>query len=111
MTPRDQAITNHLAERVCGFPRDEFWRAHGFCMVDGRVFDPITDPRDCAIVMEAWRAQKGRLLIKLGLKENFVSARQDDRVSIVKVLDLCESWTEAVCESIGKASGFEWEEK
>lgn len=102
---RDQRLTDHLAEKVCGLSRDEWWQAYRYCMVDGREFDPIHDPRDCDIVKRAWQQSGGWLKITGESDGSWgVRVSRDGGRMSADAVGVTES--KAVCEAIADASGY-----
>lgn len=119
MTPAEQRLTDHLAS-VCGWTPahiklggvwSDVWREDGEFLVRVSDFDPLHDPRDCAIVMEAWwnrSGQENRLTI-------FPEFPKDKGITVFWSTNgsgnrtNAKSWTEAVCEAIGRATKFDGE--
>jgi hypothetical protein len=108
MTAREQALTEHLAEKVCGW---RWWNDAEVGISDyekNLMFDPLHDPRDTSIVMEAWAKVDDQ---SIGVNLLHTHSAAYAHIGTVCVRGEGESWTAAVCEAIGKASGFEWEGK
>jgi hypothetical protein len=116
MTPREQTLTDHLAEKVCGWTVQRETLLYGCSLVlyrkpDGELavpspFDPLHDPRDTSLVMEAWRQEEHTLVLDLDNASKQYTAIADYDESHEELGEPSESWTEAVCEAIGKASGW-----
>lgn len=94
MTPDDQAITEHLATEICGSP----YHAHH----KPRKFDPIHDPRDCAMVIEKFCAKGCEVVPHIYHGQTRASAI----TALGTFSAIAPSWTRAVCEAIGRASGW-----
>lgn len=115
MTP-DQAasLTAHLAEKVCGWPRVDA-DPPSWCIMPGGFyrddFAPFTDPRDTALVMDAWNnGDDTRQLVistNTGRRGQWVVWAAEHRNSRQYTAEVRGTWTEAVCEAIGRASGWE----
>jgi hypothetical protein len=116
MTAREKALTEYLAERVCGWTLYQHRHIGKPCYKDARgvferscdSFDPLHDPRDTSIVMEAWAKVDDQ---SIGVNLLHTHSAAYAHIGTVCVRGEGESWTAAVCEAIGKASGFEWEGK
>lgn len=100
-------ITEHLAEKELGWTRmSGEWRTlHGGYVFE---FDPLANPLDCSLVMEAWRTQGHELSIGThhsGLWEAVaaVAAQSPDEADVV-MERLDTLWTEATCLAIYRAS-------
>jgi len=107
VTAAEQALTDHLAEKVCGWTKIDD-NPPTWSMPPGTLcrqhFDPLHDPRDTSIVMEAWRKQDGTIDLHVGDDGNMAAAESKENHSGSCFLDV--PWTEAVCGAIGKASGW-----
>jgi hypothetical protein len=114
MTPRDQAITGHLATVVCGWKRYDhkyikrpcYQDAHGIFERTCDSFDPIRDPRDCAIVMDAWLKVGGVDMNCDGRGAPWsVLAYSNGKRGMVVASERVAMQSEAVCRAIYAASG------
>ena len=110
MTPADQRITEHLALKVCGYAKHTTLTGTSYWSSDRGVhvgkFDPIHDPRDCSIVMEAWRKDEHTLTLDLDNASRKYTVMADYGEPNAAVGGPSESWTRAVCEAIAAASGW-----
>ena len=105
-----RSLTEHLAEKVCGWTIRRETLLYGaslvlYCNPDGSLavpstFAPLTDPRDTALVMEAWRKSERGLSLEIDTCSGKWVSTADD------MDDECKSWswTEAVCLAIYRAS-------
>lgn len=103
LTPEQQeTITRHLAEKVLGWHKEEFQIASYWMIGDDKVlstvehFDPLTDPRDASLVMEAWIVEHS---VSQSAYKTSYAALTADRTAQGK------TWMEAVCLAIFRASG------
>lgn len=104
MTERERALTAHLAV-VCGWPVGNYSNASRELATSKLLgFDPIYDPRDTSIVMEAWRKQGKSLRM-------YITGNSFSADCYPHFHSYGPSWTEAVCEAIGRASGYDGEGK
>jgi|WetSurMetagenome_2_1015567.scaffolds.fasta_scaffold428480_2 hypothetical protein len=106
MTPTEKReLAEWLAVNVCGWIQvKDYWRGDKI-LVPTSDFDPIDDPRDCAIVMEAWRAKRGSLHIGVRSSEPWWATAYgvDARDAAHGVAN---SESEAICLAIARASGW-----
>jgi hypothetical protein len=123
MTERDQRLTEHLAG-LCGLvlfrhcaecPEKTLWtktpREDWVAATVVFEFVPITDPRDTAIVMEAWAKQDDGDREWHSRPYTLIRVFNDHGLASVTAgrewFDTtAPSWTKAVCEAIGAASGY-----
>ena len=114
MTPARARITEHLAEKVLGwkstgshlYPRLRYEDANGRFMRPCQGFDPLGEPDEAALVMEAWRQGEHTLTIGLDNASHKYTAIADYGEPNAGVGGPSESWTEAACEAIARASGW-----
>lgn len=122
MTEREQRLTDHLAG-LCGWTKEAWEDVDGptrtpyeeWVKLDGSMvaiedFNPLHDPRDTSVVMEAWRRKGIKHCVTVSLCiYNCTAFAHNSNGDCIMVE--ASTWTEAVCLAIGRASRFDGEGK
>lgn len=119
-----QAITEHLATKVLGWAIAEdsemrvdwglnmvAWHLDGKFQAGVDEFNPLDEPSDCSLVMEAWRKLGCAWAVLSTFNHdgyaNATAWRSNGSMEHVTWDDKLTSWPEAVCLAIARASGWE----